>query len=67
MFESFIHFFKFEKGNYRRGGLFMLPGITIGIILAYLFGDKGPAMLAIGITGYGATTALILAGNKSKF
>lgn len=67
MFESFIHFFRFEKGNYRRGGLFILPGITFGIILSYLFGDKGPVKLAIGITGYSTAITLILAGNKSKF
>jgi hypothetical protein len=65
--EKFVlRLMKYQKGNYRRGGLFMIPGITLGILVAYLFGDTGRAMLSIGIVGYGTALALILIGDKSK-
>lgn len=60
-------FMKYQKGNYRRGGLFMIPGITLGILLAYLFGDTGIAMISIGTVGYGTSLILIfLIGDRSK-
>ncbi len=57
---------KFQKGNYRRGGLFMLPGVILGILLAYLLGDKGYAMVSITLFGFGTSAVLILLGNRSE-
>lgn len=62
--KSVMSFIKFQKGNYRRGGLFMLPGVTLGILLAYLFGDTGIAMITIGVVGYTTALILILIGDK---
>lgn len=62
---SLARFFRYEKGNYRRGGLFMLPFVSLGIILAYLFGDTGLAMGSIALAGYGMALILILMGNRS--
>jgi hypothetical protein len=64
--KSISKFMKYEKGNYRRGGMFMIPGITLGILLAYLFGDTGRSMISIGVIGYGAALILFLIGDKSK-
>ncbi|HEY9060913.1 MAG TPA: hypothetical protein VIO64_10500 [Pseudobacteroides sp.] len=66
MEKSVLKLMKYQKGNYRRGGLFMIPGITLGILAAYLFGDTGIAMFSIGIVGYGTALALILIGDKSN-
>ena len=57
---------KYEKRNYRRGGMFMIPGITLGILLAYLFGDTGRAMISISVFGYGTALILLLIGDKSN-
>jgi hypothetical protein len=64
--KSVSRFTKYEKGNYRRGEMFMIPGITLGILLAYLFGDTGRAMISIGTFGYGTALILFLIGNKSN-
>jgi hypothetical protein len=58
--------FKYEKGNYRRGGVFMLPGITLGILIAYLLGDNGYAMSSITVFGYGTALILFLIGDRSN-
>jgi predicted membrane protein len=64
--KSISKFMKYEKRNYRRGGMFMIPGITLGILLAYLFGDTGRAMISISVLGYGTALILFLIGDKSN-
>lgn len=66
LLKSISKFMKYEKDNYRRGGVFMIPGITFGIILAYLFGDTGRVMISLGFFGYGTALILILIGDRSK-
>jgi len=54
------------KANYRRGGLFLLPGIAIGFIVAILLSAPIPALLSIGVFGFGTAIILILLGDKRK-
>jgi hypothetical protein len=54
------------KANYRRGGLFMLPGVTVGIILALILSAPVQALLSIGAFGFGTAIILILLGDKRK-
>lgn len=46
----------------------MIPGITLGILLAYFFRDTGRIMISLGCFGYGTALILILIliGNRSK-
>lgn len=66
LIKSLKRFFRYEKKNYRRGGLFMIPGITLGIFLAWLFGDKGTAMSCIAFFGYTTALILIIIGDRSE-
>lgn len=44
----------------------MIPGITLGIFLAWLFGDKGTAMSCIAFFGYTTALILIIIGDRSE-
>jgi hypothetical protein len=54
------------KANYRRGGLFMLPAVVCAIILAVILEAPVPALLSIGVFGFGTSIILILLGNRTK-
>ena len=54
------------KANYRRGGLFMLPGVAIGFTVATLLSAPIPALLSIGFFGFGTAAILILLGDRRK-
>jgi hypothetical protein len=54
------------KANYRRGGLFMLPAVSLAIILAVTLQAPITALLSIGIFGFGTSLVLILLGNRTK-
>lgn len=55
-----------HRGSYRRGGLFMLPFIVIGLLIAYLLNAPREALLSIGVFGLGTSLILILIGNRNK-
>ncbi|GHV32405.1 hypothetical protein FACS18949_03200 [Clostridia bacterium] len=54
------------KANFRRGGLFMLPAIVLAIIIAVVFRAPVPALLSIGIVGFGTAIILIVLGDRTK-
>ena len=54
----------FVKVNFRRGGLFMLPFVAIALILAFVLSAPVPALLSIGICGFGIAIVLILLGDR---
>jgi hypothetical protein len=54
------------KSNYRRGGLFMLPAVTLAIIIAVTVNAPMPALFSIGGFGFGTSIILILLGNRAK-
>jgi hypothetical protein len=55
-----------EKANYKRGGLFMLPFITLALIIAFLFKAPWIALGCIAFFGYGTSIILISVGDKSQ-
>jgi len=55
-----------NQGNYRRGGLFMLPFVLIALIGAYFFNAPNEALLSIGIFGLGGSFLLIIIGKKKN-
>ena len=57
---------QFMKSNYRRGGLFMLPGVIAAIIIAILFGAPIAALVSIGGFGFVTAMVLILLGDRSN-
>lgn len=50
--------------NYRRGGMFMLPSVTIGIIIAFIAQAPWMAIFSIAFCGYVTAIALILLGKR---
>ena len=52
--------------NYRRGGVFMLPPVTIAVVLALLLGAPWMAICSIALFGYVTSIILILLGKRTK-
>lgn len=52
--------------NYRKGGLIMLPFVTIGIIIALISGAPWMAICSISLFGYVPAFILILLGKRNK-
>lgn len=57
---------KSNRGNYRKGGLIMLPFVAIGLITAYLLNAPIQALLSISIFGFGCSLILIIIGDRRK-
>ena len=53
-----------NKGNYRRGGLFMSPFVLLGLLIAYYAHAPTVALISIAISGFGCALVLILLGNR---
>lgn len=53
-----------QRGNYRRGGFFLLAGSGIGLLAAYLAGAPLLALGTIALFGLGGAAALILVGDR---
>lgn len=51
--------------NYRKGGLFVLPGVTIGIIIALVASAPWMALCSIAFFGYVTAFTLILLGKRT--
>ncbi|MDQ2086874.1 hypothetical protein RBH29_10595 [Herbivorax sp. ANBcel31] len=64
MISKTIQKLRFQKGNYRRGGIFMIPGVVLGITIAYLAGDKGIGMTSIALFGFVTSAILIIIGDR---
>jgi len=52
--------------NYRRGGVFMLPPVTIAVVLAFLLGAPWMAICSIAFFGYVTSIILIVLGKRTK-
>lgn len=52
--------------NYKRGGVIMLPFVTIGIIIALIIGAPWMAICSIALFGYVPAFILILLGKQTK-
>ncbi|HDL17418.1 MAG TPA: hypothetical protein ENH29_00015 [Bacteroidetes bacterium] len=55
---------KYQKGNYRRGGIGLLLGTLIALILAVAFKAPWMALASIGIFGFGGGIVSILVGDR---
>lgn len=51
--------------RYRRGGLFMLPFVSAGLLVAFFAGALWPAVGSIALFGYVTAAVLIALGNRS--
>ena len=52
--------------NYRRGGIFLLPAVTVAIIIAFLAGAPWMALCSIAIFGYVTAITLVVLGKRTK-
>lgn len=52
--------------NYRKGGLIMLPFVTIGLVTALLANAPWIALCSIALFGYVTSSILILLGKRTK-
>lgn len=52
--------------NYRKGGLIMLPFVTVGILIAWVTQAPWMALCSIAFFGYGASGVLILFGKRVR-
>jgi len=52
------------KTNFRRGGLCMLPAVTLAIIIAFVLNAPISALISIGVFGFVTALVLILLGNR---
>ena len=52
--------------NYRKGGIIMLPFVTLGIIIALIVNAPWMAMLSIALFGYVSAVILILLDRRTK-
>lgn len=52
--------------NYRKGGIIMLPFVTIGMIIALIANATWTAILSIALFGYVTAIILILLGKRTR-
>jgi len=55
-----------QRGNYRRGGLYLLVASVMALLLAVVFHAPRVALASIALFGLGAAVILILLGNRSQ-
>ena len=52
------------KSNFRRGGIFLVPGTALAVMLAIAFNAPIPALVSICIFGFITAIVLILLGDR---
>jgi len=52
------------KSNFRRGGIFLVPGTALAVMLAIAFNAPTPALVSICIFGFITAIVLILLGDR---
>jgi len=55
---------KYQKGNYRRGGIALLIGTLIALMIAVVFEAPWMALASIGIFGFGGSVVSIWIGDR---
>jgi len=55
---------KYQKGNYRRGGIGLLIGTLIALMIAVAFEAPWMALASISIFGFGGSAVSILVGDR---
>ncbi len=55
---------KYQKGNYRRGGIGLLIGTLFGLIIAVAFKAPWMALASIATFGFGGGIVSILVGDR---
>jgi len=53
-----------QKGNYRRGGLFLFVASLVALVIAIVFHAPLVALGSIALFGLGVAVVLILIGNR---
>jgi hypothetical protein len=55
-----------QKGNYRRGGLFLFVASLMALLIAIVFHAPPVALGSIAVFGLGPSVVLILIGNRRQ-